>query len=84
MPIPNYQSLMFPILKFLADRKEHTVRNIMEYIYKISDLSENEKEQLLPSGREPVFQNRIRWAIWYLRKAGLIESPRMRARETNG
>lgn len=76
MPIPNYQSLMLPILKFLGDRREHSLKEIIAHMYENSKLPETEKRQLLPSGREKIFSNRIRWARWYLEKAGLIKSPR--------
>ncbi len=76
MPIPNYQSIMLPVLKFLGDSQEHPLNEIIEHIYKTSNLTEEEKRRLLPSGREPIFRNRIRWARFYLEKAGLIESPR--------
>jgi restriction system protein len=76
MTIPDYQSLMLPILKFMGDKKEHSLNEIIEYIYGISGLPEEEKKQLLPSGREPILRNRIRWARFYLEKAGLLESTR--------
>jgi len=76
MPIPDYQSLMLPILKFMGDEKEHTLSEIIERIYKTSNVSEEEKRQLLPSGQEPILRNRTRWARMYLERAGLIESPR--------
>jgi len=67
---------MLPILKFMGDKKEHSLKEIMDHIYATSNLTEAEKRQLLPSGREPIFGNRIRWARFYLEKAGLLESPR--------
>lgn len=76
MPIPDYQSIMLPILKFLGDKQEHPLNEIIEHMYKISNLMEEEKRRLLPSGQEPIFRNRIRWARFYLEKAGLVESPR--------
>ena len=76
MTIPDYQSLMLPILEFLKDAKEHSLNEIIDHIFSITDIPDNEKRKLLPSGREPIFRNRIRWARWYLEKAGLIESPK--------
>lgn len=74
MPIPDYESIMLPILKFLGDKREHSLDEVIGYICKTSDLSDEEKKRMLPSGYEPVFRNRIRWARWYLEKAGLLES----------
>jgi restriction system protein len=76
MTIPDFQSLMLPILEFMGDGKEHPLNEIIEHIYGTSNLAEEEKKQLLPSGREPILRNRIRWARFYLEKAGLLESTR--------
>lgn len=67
---------MLPILKFMGDNMEHSLNEIIECIYKTTQVPEEEKKQLLPSGREPILRNRTRWARLYLEKAGLLESPR--------
>lgn len=75
MPIPDYQSLMLPVLRRAAEGE----RQVLEVADQIADefgLSETERNQLLPSGRQRVLHNRIHWAKFYLTKAGLIESPR--------
>jgi restriction system protein len=74
MAIPTYERLMLPILKYAGDEKEHRVVEIIDHIYKTSNLRDEQKEQLLPSGREAILRNRIRWARFYLEKAGLLES----------
>lgn len=74
MAIPDYQSCMLPMLAILGDRAEHRLRDVEEELAKEFQLSEAERAELLPSGRQPVFRNRIGWARTYLKKAGLIES----------
>ena len=72
--IPDYQSVMLPLLKFAGDNKEHSARDAIEHISKLFNLSEEEKRELLPSGRDKLIDNRTYWAIFYLKKAGLLES----------
>src|SRR4030042_612558 len=74
MAIPNYQSLMLPLLRFLADKKEHSFRETLDALAKECNLSEAELRELLPSGKQPIFDNRVGWARTYMKKAGLLES----------
>ncbi len=74
MAIPDYQSLMLSVLQFLADKKEHSFRETVEVMAKESQLSEEEMRELLPSGKQPIFANRVGWARTYMKKAGLLES----------
>lgn len=67
---------MLPLLKLLGDGKEHTLSEIIEALADQFELTDNEKRELLPSGRQPVFRNRVGWARTYLKKAGLITSPK--------
>lgn len=76
MAIPDYQTIMLPLLKFFADRKEHRFREAINYISNLYKLSEDEKESPLPSGQQPIIDNRVGWAKVYLKKAGLLEDPR--------
>lgn len=76
MPIPDYQSVMLPLLNFLADEQEHSLREAIEKLAEVFELSEDEKKKLLPSGAQLVFGNRLGWARTYMKKAGLIESTR--------
>jgi len=76
MPIPDFQSIMLPLLKFAADGKEHSIQEAMYHISKVFNLSVQELNEPLPSGREKKIDNRIRWARFYLGKAGLLESVR--------
>lgn len=74
MPIPDYQSIMLPLLKFASDKKEHSIREAIEYLANVFKLNEQERKELLPSGQQYVFDNRVGWARTYLKKAGLLES----------
>lgn len=74
MAIPDYQALMLPVL-VLASEGEQRVGAITDQIADQFSLTEAEREQLLPSGRQRVLHNRIHWAKFYMSKAGLIASP---------
>lgn len=74
MPIPDYQTLMLPVLR-LAAKGEQRVGDVAEHVADEFELSAEERETLLPSGRQRVLNNRIHWAKFYMSKAGLISSP---------
>jgi restriction system protein len=74
--IPDYQSIMLPLLQLISDRKEYKYRDVIEALGKQFDLSSSERNELLPSGVQPIFDNRVGWAKTYLKKAGLLESPK--------
>lgn len=76
MAIPNFQAIMLPLLKLIEDGREYCLRDVVEILAKEFGLTEEERHQLLPSGRDPTFQNRAAWAKTYLKKAGLISQPR--------
>jgi len=76
MPIPDYQSLMLPILRLLRDGKEQRLRDVVSALEQQFGLTEEERKALLPSGQQPIFHNRVGWARTYLKHAGLLEAPR--------
>lgn len=76
MTIPDYQSIMLPLLELLVDEKEHSLQESIEYLADKFKLSDEERKELLPSGRQYAFDNRVSWARTYLKKAGLLESTR--------
>ena len=76
MAIPDYQTLMLPLLKYAADRKDHSVREAVDALAEQFKLSEEEKKELLPSGKQEIFFNRVGWARTYLKKAEFLETPR--------
>lgn len=75
MAIPDYQSLMLPLLRLLEDGEAHPTKEIVEKVAAEFSLSDEERWQLLPSGRQPLFANRVGWAATYLAKAGLLNRP---------
>jgi restriction system protein len=76
MAIPDYQTIMLPLLQFAGDGKEHTLRESVEKLADVFGLSEKEREVLLPSGQQTVFHNRVGWARTYMKKAMLLDAPR--------
>ena len=76
MPIPDYQTLMLPLLEILTDDQEHELKNIVGELAVAFSLTEQERKALLPSGLQPIFRNRVGWARTHLKKAGLIEATR--------
>ena len=73
--IPKYYEMHKPFLEFLKDGQTHTLKELKSYVSTCFALSEEDLAELLPSGRQTVFTNRIGWARTYLKKAGLIDSP---------
>ncbi len=76
MAIPDYQTLMLPALRALGDRKEHAPKDLFERLASEFHLTPEERAALLPSGRLPVLNSRVHWAVTYQTHAGLIEKPR--------
>ena len=76
MAIPDYQTVMLPLLKFIGDKKEHSVREAVDSLSEYFKLTNEERRELLQSGQQEVFVNRVGWARTYMKKAGLLESTR--------
>jgi restriction system protein len=76
MPIPGYHEIMLPLLMYAGDGNEHKLRDAIEHISASFNLSEIDRQELLPSGRQSVIDNRVGWARTYLKKAGLLVYPR--------
>lgn len=74
MPIPKFDELFNDVLEFLSDKKEYKTRDVKEKLSKKLDLTDEERHELLPSGSEPIINNRIGWSITTLKKAGYVES----------
>ena len=74
--IPDYQSLMLPLLKLVVDKQEHKYRDLIENLATEFQISDEERRELLPSGNQAIFDNRVGWAKTYLKKAGLLDSPK--------
>lgn len=74
MAIPNYQVLMLPVLQDAA-LGETRVPAAADRIAERLGLTEAEREEMLPSGKQRVLHNRLHWAKFYMARAGLIDSP---------
>ena len=75
MGIPDYQAFMLPLLQYASDGQTRKTRDAYDVMAELFELSDDDREALLPSGNQPVLNNRVGWALTYLRQAGLIESP---------
>lgn len=76
MAIPDYESIMLPLLRYAGDQQEHSVREAVEALAEEFNLSDEERRELLPSGQQAVFDSRVGWARTYMKKAGLLQGTR--------
>lgn len=76
MPIPDFQSIMLPLLKLTADQKEYRRQDVVGPLAAELNVTPDEQAQRIPSGLQEVFVNRIHWARFHLVKSGLLESPK--------
>ena len=77
MAVPDYQSLMLPLLQFAARKEtEISTSEAVEVLAKELGLTEDDLREKLPSGTQPTFVNRVGWAATYMKKAGLLETTR--------
>jgi restriction system protein len=76
MSVPKYFEFMKPELQVLSDKREHTRKEIYIEVTSRMKLTPEQMQELIPSGYEPLYINRISWGLTYLKKSGLIESPR--------
>src|SRR5512136_2267432 len=74
MPVPDYETIMLPLLQLASDQQEHTLSAAYDELATQFSLTESERIDMLPSGRQSRFENRVGWARTYLKKAGLIDS----------
>lgn len=75
MPIPDYESLMLPVLESLGDGVERALREVRDIIADKYQLSLEERSERIPSGQNTVISSRVAWAKTYLQNAGLVECP---------
>lgn len=74
MPIPAFHELFLPILAYIADGKEHTKQDVAEHLSQQLQLTSEELSEVLPSGKQTKFLNRIAWTRTYFGKALLVEA----------
>ncbi len=75
MSVPDYQSLMLPVL-LASSNGEVRIGNVVDELAQKIGLTPEDRAELLPSGKQTIFANRVHWAKTYLTKAGLLESTR--------
>lgn len=73
MAVPPFHHFLLPMLKLALDGQEHTMSSFYSYVVEYFSLSEEDQNQILPSGGQQVYINRASWARTYLKKAGLIQ-----------
>ena len=76
MAVPDFQSFFKPLLDIASDGKEHSMREAREKIAAVFNLGQEELSELLPSGTQTKFDNRVAWAKSYFVQAKVLESPR--------
>ncbi|MCC6569684.1 MAG: restriction endonuclease [Anaerolineales bacterium] len=76
MAVPDFQSIMLPLLKIAEDGQEHSGQEFLERLAEFFNLSDDELNEVLPSGKQTRFYNRVGWARTYLIKSKLLEMPR--------
>lgn len=75
MSVPKYDELMKPLLVAVSDGETYKMKDVTALLAKQLDLSSADLAEMLPSGRQTVFRNRVGWAKTYLKKAGLLDIP---------
>lgn len=76
MAIPDFQTIMLPLLEISGDGRAHYIHDAVNKLADKFELTDEERTKLLPSGQQPIFYNRVGWARTYLKKAGLMEDPK--------
>lgn len=74
MALPTYDQAMLPILKLLADGAIWAGRQLTVALADQYGLTEEERQERTPSGKQTVLRSRVHWATYYLKRAGLLES----------
>jgi len=75
MAIPDFQTVMLPLIQHCQDGQEHSISDTVDALAKHFKLTEEERKALLPSGVQEVFKNRVAWAKSHLKMAGLLSNP---------
>ena len=76
MAIPDFQTIMLPLLELAGEGETLHLRKAVDILAERFSLTDHEKRELVPSGQQSKFHNRVSWARTYLKKAGLLETPR--------
>src|SRR5687768_16458615 len=74
--IPDYHTAVLPTLRALSGGAVRSAAEIRDDLRKVFKLSDDETRELVPSGQKTVFSDRVSWALTYMKKAGLVETPK--------
>lgn len=74
MAIPKYDEMYREFLEVLSDGESHKISEIRDALAMVFAVSDDERTELLPSGKQPLFNNRVNWTCTYLKQAGLVEN----------
>ena len=75
MAVPKFFEFFEAFLKAVSDGELHSAKDVRNNIANSMKLTEEDLAEMLPSGSQRTFDNRVAWARTYLDKAGLIETP---------
>src|SRR5258708_4564861 len=76
IPIPDYETIKLPALKALSDGRARPIRELFEELAKVFKITPEERAELLPSGTQQRWKNRVNWACYDLYKANILQRPR--------
>lgn len=76
MAIPDYETLMVPLLQFLSDGEPRAIDEATAHLADKFNLTEEERKERIPSGQSTYIKSRTGWARTYMKKAGLVSSPK--------
>jgi restriction system protein len=76
MSVPDYQTLLLPLLRLAGSRRAQTLAQAEALLADEFALSDADRQARLPSGQQTALRNRVGWASFYLKNAGLLEKPK--------
>lgn len=83
MPIPKHDQLRIPVLELLKAKGKTKLREFIEPLAKHFQLTEEEVNEMYPSGNGHIFYDRVSWALSYLNMSGLVDKPKRGIYEIN-
>jgi restriction system protein len=76
MTVPDFQSMMRPVLALHADGHPHTSADVRDEVAKVLGVTDEDRQVPLPSGRTSRYANRVAWAVTHMAQALLLERPK--------
>ena len=76
MPIPDFQALMLPVLSAYANAQDPSLADVRQAVARATGLTDKDIQEMLPSGHQSVFVNRVSWAVIHMARAGLLKRVR--------